>query len=111
MNIVIDWATIDCEADFYRQVLEQLKAPAWHGHNLDALSDSMCAGGINGVEPPYSVSVVGVSEVRPGLREFYGRVEGMLRDAASERNDIEICSGVAQQAVQRDGPASGGSTR
>lgn len=111
MSIVINWAAIDSEDAFYRQLLLQLGAPDWHGHNLDALSDSVGTGGINAIEPPYLIEVIGTENIRPALLEFSRRVESVLLDAASTRSGIEIRLGVAQQAVQRDGPASGGSAR
>ena len=48
----IDWKNIANEEDFYNSILPQLDAPEWHGRNLDALSDSLVGGGINGIEPP-----------------------------------------------------------
>ena len=52
MKIFIDWKNIANEEDFYNSILLQLDAPEWHGRNLDALSDSLVGGGINGIEPP-----------------------------------------------------------
>ena len=48
-----DWST---KEDFYTDLLPQLGAPAWHGHNLDALMDGI-SGDINTLEPPYTVYV------------------------------------------------------
>ena len=43
--------------DFARALLAVLEAPHWHGTGVDALIDSMVYGGINGVEPPYTVVI------------------------------------------------------
>lgn len=49
------WRTTD---DFYDAILSALEAPHWHGRNVNALTDSMWGGSINGVEPPYKVWIV-----------------------------------------------------
>jgi hypothetical protein len=41
-----NWKTID---DFYDALLPELGAPDWHGHNANALNDSVIWGGINAV--------------------------------------------------------------
>jgi RNAse (barnase) inhibitor barstar len=60
-TIVLDaskWRTV---IDFYRALLPTIGAPEWHGTNINALVDSMIVGGINTLEPPYTVKVVGTS--------------------------------------------------
>jgi len=52
------WRSID---DVFDALLPALKAPDWHGRNMDALIDSMGTGDVNGVEPPYVVSVLGLA--------------------------------------------------
>ena len=42
---------------FYRDILQAIGAPDWHGTSIDALLDSMVWGGINDLEPPYTVYV------------------------------------------------------
>ena len=49
-----NWTTI---LDFYKALLPGLGAPDWHGRSIDALADSMIFGGINAVEPPYTVRI------------------------------------------------------
>lgn len=44
------WQTYD---DFYDALFLALGAPSWHGRNFNALWDSIGAGSINAVEPPY----------------------------------------------------------
>ena len=43
--------------DYYEALLEALGAPDWHGRNANALIDSMIWGGINAIEPPYTVRI------------------------------------------------------
>jgi RNAse (barnase) inhibitor barstar len=49
-----DWLTREC---VYAGLLAALEAPAWHGHNFDALRDSIVVGSINKVEPPFSIEI------------------------------------------------------
>jgi hypothetical protein len=46
----LNWRT---GLDFYRHLLAALGAPKGHGHNLNAVVDSMIWGGMNTVEPPF----------------------------------------------------------
>ena len=52
-------------ADFLSALKVALGSPEWHGSNLDAFLDSMIWGGINPIEPPYLVRIVGVANA-PG---------------------------------------------
>jgi len=47
LEIIVNWVFIKSEKSFYEAFLSQVKAPDWHGHNLDALADSIISGGIN----------------------------------------------------------------
>lgn len=98
MDIVIDWSLISSEADFYAQLLSQLRAPGWHGYNLDAIADSIGTGGINGVEPPYRISFVNTARVCPSLLTFSRQVESVLRQAALRRDGIALSGFPARQA-------------
>ena len=58
-RVVLDgsrWATRE---DFYQAILAALGAPSWHGHNLDALNDSIGGGDINTLNPPVEITIVG----------------------------------------------------
>lgn len=43
--------------DFYVDLLAALEAPAWHGRSINALIDSMIWGGINPIDPPYTIRI------------------------------------------------------
>ncbi len=60
-TIVLDASKWHTVMDFYRALLPAIGAPEWHGASIDALLDSMIWGGINTLEPPYAVKVVGTS--------------------------------------------------
>jgi RNAse (barnase) inhibitor barstar len=57
------WRT---SGDVYGALLAALGAPPWHGHSLDALSDSLTGGDLNAVNPPL---VVEVKDLRAAGRE------------------------------------------
>ena len=76
-----DWST---KEDFYTDLLPQLGAPAWHGHNLDALMDGI-SGDINTLEPPYTVYVSGVGRLSLEMRRFLASVELVFEDARTDR--------------------------
>jgi RNAse (barnase) inhibitor barstar len=48
------WRTI---LDFYDAILPALGAPAQHGKNVNALVDSVVWGGLNKIEPPYTIRI------------------------------------------------------
>ncbi len=69
---------------FYRALLPALGAPNWHGHNLDAINDSIFEGGINAVEPPFRIVVTGTSHVNEKMQEFLRKVAGLFDAARAE---------------------------
>jgi hypothetical protein len=69
--IELDAAKWKTMLDFYNALLPAIGAPKGHGMSPDALVDSMIWGGMNAVEPPYTIHIVGLStapkEVRDGI--------------------------------------------
>ncbi|HXP67777.1 MAG TPA: barstar family protein [Candidatus Dormibacteraeota bacterium] len=49
-----DWRVAD---DVYRTFLKAVGAPHWHGHNFNALRDSITVGRINKIEIPYVIKI------------------------------------------------------
>jgi hypothetical protein len=49
-EIHLDGRLWQSRADFFAAFFPAVQAPDWHGHNLDALNDSVCNGGINGLD-------------------------------------------------------------
>ncbi|HEX4737750.1 MAG TPA: barstar family protein [Allosphingosinicella sp.] len=70
-------------ADFYAALLPQLGAPSWHGRNLDALYDSL-SGGINQLEPPFTVELAHSSELSSDMGDFLAKVAAVFEDARRE---------------------------
>ena len=81
--------------DFYRALLAGVEAPKWHGEGIDAALDSIVWGGINGVKPPYTIRVVGASELAPEIRreiELLAKhiAEHRLHYRRRHKKDVEV---------------------
>jgi hypothetical protein len=81
--------------DFYAALLPELGAPEWHGHNANALNDSVIWGGINAVNPPLMIRIRGldgapeavVDEVKLAKR---GLDQGREDFRAQHGRDIDV---------------------
>jgi RNAse (barnase) inhibitor barstar len=80
--LTVDAQGWSSSADFYEAVLPKLRAPEWHGRNLDALWDSIATGGINGLAPPFALRIFNTEHFSPQMNAFMGKVEAIFRDAA-----------------------------
>lgn len=65
-------------ADFYNTLLGNLGAPSWHGHNLNALDDSVFGGDINEVEPPFRIVVHHAGNIDEELKTFLREVQTLF---------------------------------
>lgn len=72
-RIVLDGVAWQTGNDFYAALLDALGAPAWHGHNLDAINDSFTSGDINRVNPPFAIRIVGSDRMGPQARAMVTR--------------------------------------
>lgn len=64
-EITLDGAEWKTAADFYIAFLAAVQAPDWHGHNLDALWDSITGADINGRNLPYIIHILGTRKMSP----------------------------------------------
>lgn len=90
MEILLDWKTISSPEEFYSLFLPQVDAPEWHGRNLNALNDSMVTGDINGLNPPYRITNVNVSNAPESISEFQRSVLDIFMNSAIEYAGSEI---------------------
>lgn len=67
--------------DFYDALKRALRSPDGHGGSPDAWVDSMIYGGMNGVEPPYVIRIVGTAHCRAGLKAEIDLLAEVIRDA------------------------------
>ena len=84
------------ERHFYDALLPKLGAPAWHGHNLDAINDSIFTGGVNEIEPPFQIRVVGIEHLSQRMKDFLTKVQSVFGEGRAETG--------RQAFVSFDGP-------
>jgi len=75
------WQTRD---DVWSALFVALGSPAWHGRNLDALTDSLRGGDLNGVKPPVAIEVQGVEAASAEARLELARIASVFRDLAAD---------------------------
>jgi RNAse (barnase) inhibitor barstar len=79
LTISLDASGWERPDDFFGALLPGLRAPSWHGRNLDALNDSIFVGDINEVEPPFRVVVNGTDALHGDMRNFLREVEALFQ--------------------------------
>ncbi|HET9362282.1 MAG TPA: barstar family protein [Vicinamibacterales bacterium] len=88
--------------DVWNGVLKALGAPAWHGHNLDALNDSITGGDLNTVNAPFRVRLSGLEEATAVARVVAWRMGRLVIDLATEGVQVDwspVAEGAAAEAV------------
>jgi Barstar (barnase inhibitor) len=78
-----NWTTI---LDFCDALLASIGAPKWHGASADAFADSMICGGINAVEPPYTVRI---RNTRQLPKDFLEKINQVKETVDMVRADCE----------------------
>jgi Barstar (barnase inhibitor) len=87
-----EWKTV---VDFYKALLASIGAPEWHGISPDALVDSMIWGGINAVEPPYTIKISGAAKLPKDVRDEVELAKQVLADGrvdyrSRRGDDVEV---------------------
>ena len=88
-QIELDGSLWKTEKDFYSALLLALGAPDWHGHNLDALEESLRAGDINQINAPIQITI------------FASPVMGTAAERAARRF-VDLCYELAEDGVGID---------
>ncbi|HKQ87100.1 MAG TPA: barstar family protein [Candidatus Acidoferrales bacterium] len=91
-EIVLDGSRWISSKDVYDSFLTAVGAPNWHGHNFNALRDSIGVGGINSIEVPYKVRIKNFSLIGAGAKRMadgFAQLIGELRDSGCPV-DIQI---------------------
>jgi hypothetical protein len=70
--------------DFYDALLFALGAPEYHGRNINALVDSMIWGGINKIEPPYSIRITETGRLPKDVHEHIELAKNALAEGRAE---------------------------
>lgn len=89
-EIILDAEGWKSQEDFFIALLPKLGAPNWHGHNLDALWDSLVAGQINSTKPPYSITFISADKIPEFLKVYPLRFEELIKEMQLEGVDIQI---------------------
>lgn len=88
--ITLDASRWTTAKDFYNAVLLAIGAPEWHGRNINAVVDSMIWGGINALEPPYTIRISGTAS----LAKNVGNEIEFAKDALSKaRTEFRTATG------------------
>lgn len=91
-EVVISAASWETPDDFYAAFLAAVGAPPWHGHNLDALWDSITGGDINRINAPYRVRIIGTGQVSEGCKQLIERFVALIQDARAKGTLVEaVC--------------------
>jgi ribonuclease inhibitor len=89
-NIHLDGRSWQSADDFYTAYLTAVGAPEWHGHNLDALWDSLTGGDINQRNPPFRIHVLGLQQMGPEAKQTMERFASLVEQARAEGHQIEL---------------------
>ena len=92
MKIFVDWSHIKSFDDFYDCFLPQVKAPEWHGRNMNALADSLVTGDVNGVEPPFCVINTNSQDLSSEAQTIFSAVSEIYAEANAEGRKIRVFS-------------------
>jgi RNAse (barnase) inhibitor barstar len=66
--------------DFYNALLPALGAPQWHGHNLDALNDTIGGDDINDVKLPFHIRIVNIATLSSEMLGYREEVDELITD-------------------------------
>jgi len=82
-----DWRRRD---DFYDAVFAILGASKWHGRNFNALRDSIGAGQINNIEPPYRFVITGRARMTPEAQSIVADFCDLIRELKQEGHSVDV---------------------
>ncbi len=87
-----NWKTM---LDFMEALKTAIGAPSWHGSNVNAFIDSMIWGGINSVEPPYTVRITNTSGIPSDVADVIRGFSSAIREHREWRlrhrgDDIDV---------------------
>jgi hypothetical protein len=84
-TIELDASSWRTPPDFVSALKAALGAPDWHGSNSVAFVDSMIAGGINALKPPYVIKVVNTADLAPEVMELVRDVSSFVEETRVRR--------------------------
>ena len=90
LTITLDGSSWSSREDFCAALLPALGAPEWHGHNLDALNDTIRGGDINRVNPPLALVITGTQSMGAEARATVTRFCQLIEEQRSEGVPVSI---------------------
>jgi ribonuclease inhibitor len=103
--LVIDVSDASNAHELHALLARQLSFPDYYGHNWDAFWD--CVTDPEQSKMPAVLHVVGFSALASRLPREAQLFQQCLAELQQERPELQVV--LAQQGIQTDGPASGGS--
>ncbi|MGA2999529.1 barstar family protein [Bradyrhizobium sp.] len=84
------------QLDFLQSLTRALGSCEGHGMSPDAFVDSMIWGGMNSVEPPYTVQISNLNAAPKEVADYVSLVISAIREGRHDRfrrhgEDIEVC--------------------
>ena len=84
------------QLDFLQSLTRALGSCEGHGMSPDAFVDSMIWGGMNSVEPPYTVQISNLNAALKEVADYVSLVISAIREGRHDRfrrhgEDIEVC--------------------
>jgi RNAse (barnase) inhibitor barstar len=89
-NIILDGSKWKIQEDFYHAFLKAVGAPDWHGHNLNALNDSITGGGINKLDTPYHITITGFNLMASDAQSMVQSFQSLIQQIQSEGNEVSL---------------------
>jgi hypothetical protein len=71
-------------SDYLEALKNAIRAPEGHGSNIDAFRDSMIWGGMNALEPPYTIRVRNLENLPPDILDELKTLQSELIRARGE---------------------------
>jgi hypothetical protein len=71
--------------DFLCSLADAIGSPEWHGMTPDAFVDSMIWGGVNSVQPPYTVQIKNIATAPREVADYVSLVGSVIGEARQER--------------------------
>jgi RNAse (barnase) inhibitor barstar len=83
-RIEIDWSTVSSMSQMWDEIVTKSGHPAWHGRNLNALSDGWITGGLDKHGPPYEFIFSNCDQVSEELKEVATAVMEIAEESVQE---------------------------
>jgi RNAse (barnase) inhibitor barstar len=82
-----NWNTAD---DVYETFFKAAGAPSWHGHNFNALRDSIVTGHINRIEVPYCLKVKNYASIGAGAKNMADNFVQLIKELHESGCPVDI---------------------